>query len=126
MRTLLLFVVLAIAPIAAAWRLSAVIDWRWITGIAALLSAISASLYAVDKRRARTAARRIPESTLHLSALVGGWPGALLAQRLVRHKTRKASFQVVFWCIVAAHQLVAVDCAAGWAAARWLAAFVRD
>jgi uncharacterized membrane protein YsdA (DUF1294 family) len=38
---------------------------------------------------------------LHLFALAGGWPGALIAQRLLRHKTKKQSFQVVFWATVA-------------------------
>jgi uncharacterized membrane protein YsdA (DUF1294 family) len=40
---------------------------------------------------------RTQESKLHLVALLGGWPGALLAQDLFRHKSRKAQFQVVFW-----------------------------
>jgi uncharacterized membrane protein YsdA (DUF1294 family) len=35
--------------------------------------------------------------------LVGGWPGALLAQQVFRHKTRKLSYQVVFWTIVVLH-----------------------
>ena len=45
-------------------------------------------------------ARRTPENTLHLVAVFGGWPGALVAQDLFRHKSSKASFQVVFWLTV--------------------------
>ena len=46
---------------------------------------------------------RIPESTLHTLELAGGWPCALLAQRLFRHKTTKASYRVAFWTMVALH-----------------------
>ncbi|MBL8421498.1 MAG: DUF1294 domain-containing protein, partial [Dechloromonas sp.] len=43
---------------------------------------------------------RTAESTLHLLSLVGGWPGALVAQNRLRHKSRKASFLVAFWATV--------------------------
>ncbi|PKO61660.1 MAG: DUF1294 domain-containing protein, partial [Betaproteobacteria bacterium HGW-Betaproteobacteria-17] len=43
---------------------------------------------------------RTQESTLHLFALAGGWPGALAAQKLLRHKSSKPSFQFVFWVTV--------------------------
>lgn len=56
--------------------------------------------YRQDKSAARYNQRRTPEQTLHLLGLLGGWPGALLAQKLLRHKTRKLSFQVVFWTTV--------------------------
>jgi uncharacterized membrane protein YsdA (DUF1294 family) len=51
----------------------------------------------------------VPEATLHLAELLGGWPGAFLAQRRFRHKTRKVSFQLVFAVIVLLHQLAAAD-----------------
>jgi uncharacterized membrane protein YsdA (DUF1294 family)/cold shock CspA family protein len=56
--------------------------------------------YALDKSAAKQNHWRTPESTLHLMALVGGWPGALAAQRLLRHKSVKTSFQVMFWLTV--------------------------
>jgi uncharacterized membrane protein YsdA (DUF1294 family) len=56
--------------------------------------------YRIDKAAALRGARRIPESTLLALGLVGGWPGALVAQRRLRHKTRKISFQLVFWATV--------------------------
>ncbi|QKZ05440.1 DUF1294 domain-containing protein [Pseudomonas eucalypticola] len=69
-----------------------------------LLSLIAAGLYWRDKHQARTEGRRTPEKVLHLVELLGGWPGALVAQQLFRHKTRKVSYQVVFWLIVLVHQ----------------------
>lgn len=56
--------------------------------------------YAFDKKAARDGRWRTQESTLHLLALVGGWPGALLAQYRLRHKSAKASFLLVFWTTV--------------------------
>ena len=73
--------------------------------VAVLLVYLGASLvafvaYAMDKAAARQDRRRTPENTLHLLALVGGWPGALAAQRLLRHKSVKTSFQLAFWVTV--------------------------
>jgi uncharacterized membrane protein YsdA (DUF1294 family) len=56
--------------------------------------------YARDKTAAQNAGRRTPEATLHLMSLIGGWPGALIAQVLLRHKTRKPSFLVEYWVTV--------------------------
>ena len=56
-------------------------------------------LYGVDKRRAGTGARRVPEATLHLLTLAGGWPGGLPGQRVFRHKTRKIPFLIRFWLL---------------------------
>ena len=61
------------------------------------LSLVTFFAYAMDKSAARRNAWRTPESTLHLLALAGGWPGALLAQQLLRHKSTKAEFRSVFW-----------------------------
>jgi ADP-dependent NAD(P)H-hydrate dehydratase / NAD(P)H-hydrate epimerase len=67
-----------------------------------------------DKRRAREQAWRISESGLHLTELLGGWPGAFLAQRRLRHKVSKPGFQVLFWLIVLAYQFVAFDSLQNW------------
>jgi uncharacterized membrane protein YsdA (DUF1294 family) len=74
-----------------------------------VVSLVAFLLYWNDKRKARTDAWRTPENVLHAVALAGGWPGALLAQQLFRHKTRKVSFQVVFWFIVLLHQVFWID-----------------
>lgn len=66
-----------------------------------LVASIVAFLaYALDKSAAQQNGWRTQESTLHLLAFFGGWPGALAAQRLLRHKSAKASFQATFWITV--------------------------
>jgi len=67
--------------------------------LAASVAALIA--YGVDKSAARGGRWRTPESTLHLLALIGGWPGALIAQKVFRHKSRKRSFRVAFLFTVA-------------------------
>ncbi|WP_445571744.1 DUF1294 domain-containing protein [Pseudomonas sp. E102] len=74
-----------------------------------VVSVVAFLLYWSDKRKARSDAWRTPENVLHAVELAGGWPGALLAQQVFRHKTRKVSFQVVFWFVVLLHQGFWVD-----------------
>jgi len=74
--------------------------WRAPHVLAALYagaSGVTFIAYAVDKSAAERRRWRTPESTLHLLALMGGWPGALLAQQFLRHKSAKAEFRAVFW-----------------------------
>ncbi|NIM43213.1 MAG: DUF1294 domain-containing protein [Hydrogenophaga sp.] len=74
--------------------------WRpplWVAGWYVAASAVAFMAYAMDKSAAVGGGWRIRESRLHLLALVGGWPGALLAQQVLRHKTSKAEFRGVFW-----------------------------
>ncbi|MCC5884781.1 MAG: DUF1294 domain-containing protein [Halomonas sp.] len=63
-----------------------------------LLSVITFAMYGIDKAAAGKGRRRIPEATLLFAGLIGGWPCALVAQRVFRHKTRKQPFQAIFWC----------------------------
>jgi uncharacterized membrane protein YsdA (DUF1294 family) len=69
----------------------------------------------------------MPEAKLHIMELLGGWPGAFLAQRRFRHKCSKVSYQVVFWVIALTNQLVAFDSLQGWKWMRliWVQFFVR-
>lgn len=64
------------------------------------LSIITYIIYAMDKSAANKGTWRTQESTLHLLALAGGWPGALVAQQKLRHKSKKESFRFVFWVTV--------------------------
>jgi uncharacterized membrane protein YsdA (DUF1294 family)/cold shock CspA family protein len=66
----------------------------WLYGFTSLLAFVA---YAIDKSAARNGRWRIPENTLHLMALAGGWPGAFAAQRILRHKSSKQSFLIMFW-----------------------------
>ncbi|KTT07919.1 cold-shock protein [Pseudomonas oryzihabitans] len=78
-----------------------------------LASVVTFFLYRHDKQRARDKGWRVPERVLHLGELLGGWPGALIAQQRFRHKTVKLSFRLVFFAIVALHQLLWLDVLCG-------------
>ena len=65
--------------------------------VSLVASLITFFAYGDDKTRASRHTWRTPETTLHLLALCGGWPGALAAQHLLRHKNRKRAFQATFW-----------------------------
>ena len=62
-----------------------------------VVSVVAYVMYAVDKSAARSAGRRrIPERTLLVVSVLGGWPGSIVAQQTLRHKTRKQSFRRAF------------------------------
>lgn len=72
----------------------------WVGGFYFVLSVATFVVYAADKSAATSRSWRTPESTLHALALAGGWPGALLAQQFLRHKSTKPEFRQVFWATV--------------------------
>jgi uncharacterized membrane protein YsdA (DUF1294 family) len=57
-------------------------------------------MYAKDKNAAMRDRWRTPESTLHTLSLLGGWPGARIAQSFLRHKSKKNSFRCTYWVTV--------------------------
>lgn len=65
------------------------------------VSVLTFGLYARDKSAAQKGKWRTPESTLHFFSLIGGWPGAAIAQSHLRHKSIKLSFRVVYWITAA-------------------------
>ncbi|CAN5551168.1 hypothetical protein BH09PSE5_BH09PSE5_16040 [soil metagenome] len=76
-----------------------------------LISLVTFVAYWRDKRAAQSGGWRTSEQALHMLAFIGGWPGAWLAQRLLRHKSSKHSFLSTFKLTVFAHGLVLI----GWA-----------
>ena len=90
------FLLLFIVYVVSSGKLPTAVLWLYL-----LVSIFTFIGYALDKIAAENDKWRIQETTLHLLAVAGGWPGALAAQRLLRHKSRKQSFQVVFKVTVA-------------------------
>ena len=83
--------------------LAAAVAWRvpaWVAGLYAAASVACLLAYAFDKSAAIAGDWRVSEATLLSLGLVGGWPGALVAQQLLRHKSSKASFRSAFWTTV--------------------------
>lgn len=80
--------------------------WWFLLAFYGIASLLAFAFYAYDKYQAKKNAWRVPEKTLHWLAFFGGWPGAFLAQRVVRHKRHKASFMKVYWLIVASHLIL--------------------
>jgi uncharacterized membrane protein YsdA (DUF1294 family)/cold shock CspA family protein len=71
-----------------------------------VVSVVTFIAYALDKQAAKNRQWRRSEKTLHVLALIGGWPGALVAQKMFRHKTIKKEFQIIFWATVVLNALV--------------------
>ncbi|HEY0955210.1 MAG TPA: cold shock and DUF1294 domain-containing protein [Roseateles sp.] len=95
--------VLLLIPAFAGFVLVVHLVWgvpNWLWGIYTAMSLATFITYWLDKRAATRGDWRVPENTLHALALACGWPGALLAQRLLRHKSAKRSFRRVYWTMV--------------------------
>lgn len=75
------------------------ISWL-VVGVYGVISMATFFVYGWDKLSAKLGRWRTPESTLHLMGLLGGWPGGLAAQRLLRHKSSKQEFLTRFWVTV--------------------------
>jgi len=69
------------------------------------MSCLTFLVYARDKQAAQQSTWRVSESTLHIFSLLCGWPGAIVAQQKLRHKTIKTGFRAVFWITVLLNSL---------------------
>jgi uncharacterized membrane protein YsdA (DUF1294 family) len=121
----IILALLLVLPVYALSRLAVRIDWWLLAATPLAVSIFTFFIYRSDKRRAQTGEWRTPEFTLHFAELVGGWPGAFLAQRIVRHKISKVSYQIVFWLIVLLHEFVALDSLIGWRLTRGALHFIK-
>jgi uncharacterized membrane protein YsdA (DUF1294 family) len=72
----------------------------WVLALYILVSLLTFITYRTDKLAAARRAWRTPESALLALGLVGGWPGAIIAQQVLHHKNRKREFQSQFWATV--------------------------
>ena len=100
--------VLLLVPGFACLVLACSLLWRVPNAAWGAYSAMSMAtfiVYALDKRAALRGDWRVAENTLHGLALLCGWPGALLAQELLRHKSAKPAFRRLFWLTAALNVL---------------------
>lgn len=88
------FIALYIA-VSVYWRVP-----QWVGGLYLVTSVLSFLAYRADKAAAVSRSWRVPERSLLLLGLVGGWPGAIAGQQIYRHKTRKLTFRYLFWICV--------------------------
>jgi uncharacterized membrane protein YsdA (DUF1294 family) len=88
---------------ATAWLLVSRLNAGALVAYVAGVNLTTFGAYAYDKSVAGGAAGlwRVPEAVLHLLALAGGTPAAFAGRYLLRHKTRKTSFAIWFWVVVA-------------------------
>ncbi len=112
--TVLLLIALLLVPGLAGLRLARSFDPRFVFGYFVAISCLTFWLYWHDKRRAENDGWRTPESNLHLAEVLGGWPAAFLAQRILRHKISKTRYQIAFWSIVTFHELAVFDFISDW------------
>ncbi|PTT79807.1 DUF1294 domain-containing protein [Pelomonas sp. HMWF004] len=95
--------VLLLVPAFAGFVLACRLIWglpHWVWGLYSAMSMATFIVYFLDKRAAARGDWRVAENTLHGLSLACGWPGALLAQQLLRHKSSKAPFRQRYWLTV--------------------------
>lgn len=91
---------LLFAVVALVWTVPS-----WVAGLYLGASVVCFIVYATDKSAAAADRWRVREDTLLTLGLVGGWPGAIIAQQVLRHKSTKAAFRARFWATVVANVL---------------------
>lgn len=88
------------ATVAIVWKVPG-----WVAGLYLGASCVCFVVYALDKSAAVADRRRISEDTLLTLGFLGGWPGAIAAQQILRHKSTKVAFRAKFWVTVVANVL---------------------
>jgi uncharacterized membrane protein YsdA (DUF1294 family) len=108
-----IFTAVSLAIVAAAMAAAIYGGSTPLIGYVVGISAATIALYGYDKRAAVKERLRVPEKVLHVLALLGGSPAALLSRQMFRHKTSKVAFRIWFWAIVVV-QLVVIAAAFWW------------
>nr|WP_315184007.1 DUF1294 domain-containing protein [uncultured Albidiferax sp.] len=75
----------------------------WLVAAVLGVNLLTVLAYARGQQPARASRWRTPEPILHLLSLLGGWPGAGVAQAILRYRSRKPSFATLYWCTVGLH-----------------------
>ncbi|SBT12346.1 hypothetical protein VCE7224_01088 [Vibrio celticus] len=88
------YLVLVAVSVLFAESSKALLVWYLVIGV------VTFFVYAKDKRAAINGNWRVPEKTLHIFSVAGGWLGALIAQDKLRHKTQKQPFRSIYWLTV--------------------------
>lgn len=96
------YLILISAAVGSIFTSHPVVMWFLLANVLTLM------IYGIDKTAARKTWRRVPESTLLVFGVVGGWPGAIVGQQLFRHKTQKQPFKTYFIISVLVSILVTV------------------
>jgi uncharacterized membrane protein YsdA (DUF1294 family)/cold shock CspA family protein len=111
------------------WPVAALLAWvtaqrwgisPWVAAWYGGMSLLSFAACVGDKWAAEAGRWRTSEGTLHALDLLGGWPGGLLAQQAMRHKTSKSDYVRDFWLSVVLNLAGFVAFHAG-VLPRWLA-----
>ncbi|MFA0057515.1 DUF1294 domain-containing protein [Vibrio echinoideorum] len=89
------YMVLVVVSVLFVESSKALLAWYLVIGV------VTFFVYAKDKRAAINGNWRVPEKTLHILSVAGGWLGALIAQDKLRHKTQKQPFRAIYWLTVA-------------------------
>lgn len=109
-----IFALFLILPSIAIYEQSKSLGWKIVLVYCVTINLLAYLLNWHDKRQARKQGGRIPEKSLHLVELLGGWPAAFVAQQQLRHKTSKRAYQRGFWSIVCLHQYLAFEIISDW------------
>lgn len=88
------YMVLVVVSVLFVESSKALLAWYLVIGV------VTFFVYAKDKRATINGNWRVPEKTLHILSVAGGWLGALIAQDKLRHKTQKQPFRAIYWLTV--------------------------
>lgn len=100
---ILILLILSILPVWGTVKLSMIYGNPLPLAVYPITGLITYLFYAHDKKQAANGNWRTPENTLHFWELIGGWMGGFIAQNILNHKSKKSSYQIVYWFIVVAH-----------------------